>query len=96
MEAAFATEADVSAGTSDGGTAVKHEPVPEWNDLSIDSICDCDDVWEELDAIPGTEMDQEDKAAAGFDVDEFTATGRSCGWVDDCPYLVEAMQFVEH
>uniref|UniRef100_A0A0A9GGJ4 Uncharacterized protein n=1 Tax=Arundo donax TaxID=35708 RepID=A0A0A9GGJ4_ARUDO len=28
MEAAFATEADVSAGTSDGGTAVKHKPVP--------------------------------------------------------------------
>ncbi|XP_062202702.1 heat stress transcription factor A-6a-like [Phragmites australis] len=89
MEAAFATEAGVSSGSSDGGTAAKHEPMPEWNDQSIDKICD--DVWEELDAIPGTEMDQEDKAVTGFDVEEFT--GRPCGWVDDCSYLVESMQF---
>ncbi|KAL6881962.1 hypothetical protein ACP4OV_011434 [Aristida adscensionis] len=94
MEAASATEANISAGSSDFGAAAKLEPVPEWSDQNIESICD--DVWGELDAIPGTEMDQTGAAAIGFDVEEFTATGRPCGWVDDCPYLVEPMQFVEH
>ncbi|PUZ56155.1 hypothetical protein GQ55_5G273200 [Panicum hallii var. hallii] len=91
-EAALASEANASAASSDGGAIAKHESMPEWNYQEMDNIWD--DVWDELDAIPGAEMDQEDKAAARFDVEEFT--GRSCGWVDDCPYLVEQMQFVEH
>ncbi|CAO2183610.1 unnamed protein product [Urochloa humidicola] len=90
MEPALATEANASAASSDGGTVAKHEPMPEWNYQEMDNIWE--DVWDELDAIPGAEMDQEDKAAAGLE--DFT--GRPCGWVDDCPYLVEQMQFVEH
>ncbi|KAL6597901.1 hypothetical protein ACP70R_046706 [Stipagrostis hirtigluma subsp. patula] len=94
MEAAFESEAYTSAGSSDGGTAAKQEPVPEWSDPNIEN--NYDDVWEdlELDAMPGTEMEQEDTAATGFNIEEFT--GRPCGWVDDFPYLVEPMQFVEH
>jgi heat shock transcription factor, other eukaryote len=91
-EAALASEANASAASSDGGAITKHESMPEWNHQEMDNIWD--DVWDELDAIPGAEMDQEDKAAARFDVEEFT--GRPCGWVDDCTYLVEQMQFVEH
>jgi heat shock transcription factor, other eukaryote len=58
--ASTTTEDDVSqgGGLSDGG-AVEQEPVPEWYDVqSFDNICD--DVWEELGAIPGTEMEQQD------------------------------------
>ncbi|KAG8051586.1 hypothetical protein GUJ93_ZPchr0001g30409 [Zizania palustris] len=89
---ASATEAGVSAVSSGCGTVGKDEPTPYWNAQSIDNLCD--DVWEELDALPGTGMEPEDKAGIGFDVEEFV--GRPCGWVDDCPYLVEPMQFVEH
>ncbi|KAK8452977.1 hypothetical protein SEVIR_5G208300v4 [Setaria viridis] len=92
LEPTLATEASASAASSDGSAVAKHEPMPEWNYQEMDNIWE--DVWDELDAIPGAEMDQEDKAAAGFEVEEFT--GRPCGWVDDCPYLVEQMQFVEH
>lgn len=83
---------EANAASSDGGAIAKHEPMPEWNYQEMDNIWE--DVWDELDAIPGSEMDQENKATAGFEVEEFT--GRPCGWVDDCPYLVEQMQFVEH
>lgn len=92
------TEAvEVSEGSSDGGfaagTPLKHEFVPEWNAHNFDNICD--DVWEELGAIPGTEVEQEDIATATFDdVEDFT--GRPCGWVDDCPYLVDSIPFVEY
>lgn len=93
MEPALATtEANASASSSDGGAAEKHEPMPEWRYQEMDNIWE--DVWDELDAIPGAEMDHEDKAVAGLAVEEFV--GRPCGWVDDCPYLVEQMQFVEH
>ena len=89
-EPALATDANASAASSDGGSVPKHEPMAEWNNQEMDNIWD--DVWHDLDTIPGAEMDQEDKAAARFE--EFI--GRPCGWVDDCPYLVEQMQFVEH
>ncbi|CAO2165270.1 unnamed protein product [Urochloa humidicola] len=92
MEPALATEANASAASTDGGAVAKDEPIPEWNYQEMDNIWE--DVWDELDAIPGAEMDQKDKAAAGFEVEDFT--GRPCGWVDECPYLVEQMQFVEH
>jgi heat shock transcription factor len=96
-EAAFATVAagvGVSAGSSHGGTAAKQEPGPELNGQEMDSIWY--DVWDELDAIPGAEMDRReaDKGVAGFDVEDFS--GRPCGWDDDCSYLAEPMQFVEH
>jgi len=91
-EPALATDANASAASSDGGAVPKHEPMAEWNYQEMDNIWE--DVWDDLDTIPGAEMDQEDKAAARFDVEEFT--GRPCGWVDDGPYLVEQMQFVEH
>jgi hypothetical protein len=101
VEAAASTtttmEADVSQGSglSDGG-AVKQEPtVPECYDVqSFDNICD--DVWEELGAIPGTEMEQEHIiSTTNFDVDEFSVS--TCGWVDnECPYLVDSMPFVEY
>ncbi|KAG2598535.1 hypothetical protein PVAP13_5KG341300 [Panicum virgatum] len=89
-EPALATDGNASAASSEGGAVPKHEPMAEWNNQEMDNIWD--DVWDDLDAIPGAEMDQEDKAAARFE--EFM--GRPCGWVDDCPYLVEQMQFVEH
>ncbi|KAL5226647.1 hypothetical protein ABZP36_014912 [Zizania latifolia] len=92
VESASATEADVSAVSSGCGTVGKGESTPYWNAQNIDNLCD--DIWEELDALPGTGMEPEDKAGIGFDVEEFV--GRPCGWVDDCPYLVEPMQFVEH
>ncbi|CAO2203787.1 unnamed protein product [Urochloa humidicola] len=92
MESALTTEANASAASSDGDAVTKHEPMPEWNYQEMDNIWE--NVWDELDAIPGAEMDQEDKATAGFEVEDFT--GRPCGWVDDCPYLVEQMQYVEH
>lgn len=99
--------ADVSEGSGSGGGrsdddggAVKHgRPVllapEEWDGQS----CFDDDVWEELGAIPGAEVAEEREvniaAAASFDdVEEFT--GRPCGWVDDCPYLVDPMPFVEY
>ncbi|KAJ1283996.1 hypothetical protein BS78_03G170800 [Paspalum vaginatum] len=96
-EAALATAAaaDISTGSSDGGTAAKHErPAQERSDQEMDSIW-CD-VWDELDAIPGAEMGRGEayEAAAGVDVEELA--GRPCGWGDDCSYLVESMQFVEH
>lgn len=100
-EALFATPtvaAGISAGSTscDGGTAAKQEPGPELNGQEMDSIWY--DVWDELDldAIPDAEMDRReaDKGVAGFDVEEFS--GRPCGWVDDCSYLAEPMQFVEH
>jgi heat shock transcription factor len=81
-----------TAGSSDCGTAANDQPLPEGSDQNIGDMCD--DAWEELDAIPGTEIKQEGKGDIGFDIEEFT--GRPCGWVDDCPYLVEPMQFVEH
>ncbi|TVU34180.1 hypothetical protein EJB05_16011, partial [Eragrostis curvula] len=95
--ASSAVEAANSEGSSDDsvvGTGVKHQAVPEWNHQIIDNICD--DVWEELDAIPGTEVEveQEDIVTDSFDVEELT--GRPCGWVDDCPFLVEPMPFVEY
>lgn len=91
-DAAFEKEVSISAGSSDCGTVENDEPMRKWNDQNIGDMCD--DVWEELDAIPGIEMKQEGKADIGFDVEEFT--GRPCSWVDDCPYLVEPLQFVEH
>uniref|UniRef100_A0A0E0C3Q5 HSF-type DNA-binding domain-containing protein n=1 Tax=Oryza meridionalis TaxID=40149 RepID=A0A0E0C3Q5_9ORYZ len=93
MEAASVMEADVSPGSTGCGTVGKVETTPMCNSQNIENMCD--DVWEELDALPETGMEQEDKAGIGsFDVEEFV--GRPCGWVDDCPYLVEPMQFVEH
>ncbi|KAK3161077.1 hypothetical protein QOZ80_1BG0071510 [Eleusine coracana subsp. coracana] len=91
-ESDIVSEGSSSDGSVPGTAAVKHEAVPEWNAQSFDNICD--DVWEELGAIPGTEVEQEDIATASFDVEEFT--GRPCGWVDDCPYLVDPMPFVEY
>ncbi|KAL5221079.1 hypothetical protein ABZP36_025792 [Zizania latifolia] len=81
MEAASATEADVSAVSSGCGTVGKGACTHNWNAQNINNLCD--DVWEELDALPGTRMEQEDKAGIGFDFEEFV--GRPCGWVDDCP-----------
>jgi heat shock transcription factor len=81
-----------TAGSSDCGTATNDQALPKGSDQIIGDICD--DAWEELDAIPGTQIKQEGKGDIGFDIEEFT--GRPCGWVDDCPYLVEPMQFVEH
>uniref|UniRef100_A0A0E0JKB1 HSF-type DNA-binding domain-containing protein n=1 Tax=Oryza punctata TaxID=4537 RepID=A0A0E0JKB1_ORYPU len=94
MEAASVMEAEVSSGSTGGcGKVGKEETTPKCYAHNIDNMCD--DVWEELDALPETGMEQEDKAGIGsFDVEEFV--GRPCGWVDDCPYLVEPMQFVEH
>uniref|UniRef100_A0A0D9YAQ5 HSF-type DNA-binding domain-containing protein n=1 Tax=Oryza glumipatula TaxID=40148 RepID=A0A0D9YAQ5_9ORYZ len=93
MEAASVMEADVSPGSTGCGTVGKVETTPMCNSQNIENMCD--DVWEELDALPETGMEQEDKAGIdSFDVEEFV--GRPCGWVDDCPYLVEPMQFVEH
>uniref|UniRef100_J3L185 HSF-type DNA-binding domain-containing protein n=2 Tax=Oryza brachyantha TaxID=4533 RepID=J3L185_ORYBR len=91
-EAASAMSADVSAGSTGCGTVGNDEVTPKFSVQNIDNMCD--DVWEELDALPETGMEQEDKAGICFDVEEFV--GRPCGWVDDCPYLVEPMQFVEH
>ncbi|CAD6231159.1 unnamed protein product [Miscanthus lutarioriparius] len=94
-EAALGTVvAGVSAGSSDGGTAAKQEPGPELNGQEMDSIWY--GVWDELDVIPGADMDwrEADKGVAGFDVEDFS--GRPCGWDDDCSYLAEPMQFVEH
>lgn len=94
-EAAFATvAAGVSAGSSDGGITAKQEPGPELNGQEMEGIWY--DVWDELDAIPSAEMDRReaDKAVAGFDVEDLS--GRPCGWDDDCSYLAEPMQFVEH
>ncbi|WVZ69989.1 hypothetical protein U9M48_018698 [Paspalum notatum var. saurae] len=86
--------ADICTGSSDGGTAAKHEwPAQERSDQEMDNIWR--DVWDELDAIPVADMGGEAyEAAAGVDVEELT--GRPCGWGDDCSYLVEPMQFVEH
>ncbi|WVZ59050.1 hypothetical protein U9M48_009254 [Paspalum notatum var. saurae] len=97
QEAALTTTAtaNISTGSSDCVTAAKHErPAQERNEhQEMDSIW-CN-VWDELDAIPGAEMGGEAyEAAAGVDIVELT--GRPCGWGDDCSYLVEAMQFVEH
>ncbi|KAF0916258.1 hypothetical protein E2562_005876 [Oryza meyeriana var. granulata] len=92
MEAASAMAAEVSAGSTGCGTVGKDETAPRCNAQNIDNMCD--DVWEELDALPEAGIDREDKAVIPFDVEEFV--GRPCGWVDDCPYLVEPMQFVEH
>ncbi|XP_047053208.1 heat stress transcription factor A-6a-like [Lolium rigidum] len=81
-----------TAGSSDCSTTANDQPLPKGSDQNIGDMCD--DVWEELDAIPGTQIKQEGKGDIGIDIEEFT--GRTCGWVDDCPYLVDPMQFVEH
>uniref|UniRef100_A0A0D9V254 HSF-type DNA-binding domain-containing protein n=1 Tax=Leersia perrieri TaxID=77586 RepID=A0A0D9V254_9ORYZ len=91
-EAASAMAANVSAWCTGCSTVGEDEATLKCNTQNIDNMCD--DVWEELGALPETGMEQEDKAGIGFDVEEFV--GRPCGWVDDCPYLVEPMQFVEH
>lgn len=87
-----ATYANAPAASSDGDAVAKHEPMHDWNYQEMDNIWE--DVWDELDTIPGAEMDHENKSEAGFEVEEFT--GRPCGWLDECPYQVEQMQFVEH
>ena len=81
-----------TSGRSDCGTATNGRPMTKGSDQSIGNMCD--DVWEELDAIPGTQIKQEGKFGINVDNEEFTQ--RPCGWIDEYPYLVEPMQFVEH